>query len=60
MRNRDRGSDAALMRAFAARELGAAEDLYGRFASRIYGLGIVMLGSDAAAQDLVQDTFVKR
>ncbi|MEP7032822.1 MAG: sigma-70 family RNA polymerase sigma factor [Actinomycetota bacterium] len=59
MRNRDRGSDAALMRAFAARELGAAEDLYGRFASRIYGLGIVMLGSDAAAQDLVQDTFVK-
>lgn len=47
------------MRAFAARELGAAEDLYGRFASRIYGLGIVMLGSDAAAQDLVQDTFVK-
>src|SRR5439155_25222934 len=47
------------MRAFAARERGAAEDLYDRFASRIYGLGIVMLGSDAAAQDLVQDTFVK-
>ena len=33
--------------------------LYDRFSSRIYGLGIVMLGSDAAAQDLVQDTFVK-
>jgi RNA polymerase sigma-70 factor (ECF subfamily) len=25
----------------------------------VYGLGIVMLGGDAAAQDLVQDTFVK-
>lgn len=47
------------MRAFSARGRGAAEDLYDRFASRIYGLGIVMLGSDAAAQDLVQDTFVK-
>jgi RNA polymerase sigma-70 factor (ECF subfamily) len=47
------------MRAFAARETGAAEALYERFAPRVYGLGIVMLGSDAAAQDLVQDTFVK-
>lgn len=47
------------MRAFLSREPRAAEELYGRFASRVYGLGIVMLGSDAAAQDLVQDTFVK-
>jgi RNA polymerase sigma-70 factor (ECF subfamily) len=47
------------MRAFSSREGGAAETLYERFASRVYGLGIVMLGSDAAAQDLVQDTFVK-
>jgi RNA polymerase sigma-70 factor, ECF subfamily len=52
-------SDAALMVAFAARDEGAAATLYQRFASRIYGLGIVMLGGDAAAQDLVQDTFVK-
>jgi RNA polymerase sigma-70 factor (ECF subfamily) len=51
--------DAALMRAFSRRDRGAAEELYGRFASRVYGLGIVMLGGDAAAQDLVQDTFVK-
>jgi RNA polymerase sigma-70 factor (ECF subfamily) len=51
--------DAALMRAFSGCERGAAEELYGRFASRVYGLGIVMLGGDAAAQDLVQDTFVK-
>ncbi len=47
------------MRAFAQRDPAAAEALYARFASRIYGLGIVMLGNDAAAQDLVQDTFVK-
>lgn len=59
VRSKGRGSDAALMRAFAAREPAAADELYGRFASRVYGLGVVMLGSDAAAQDLVQDTFVK-
>jgi len=47
------------MREFAARDQRAAEVLYERFASRIFGLGIVMLGNDAAAQDLVQDTFVK-
>ncbi len=59
VRTNDAGSDAALMRDFAAREAGAASELYSRFASRVYGLGIVMLGNDAAAQDLVQDTFVK-
>ena len=59
MRSTDLVDDAALMRAFAGCERGAAEELYGRFASRVYGLGIVMLGGDPAAQDLVQDTFVK-
>jgi RNA polymerase sigma factor (sigma-70 family) len=56
------GSDRAdqrLMRAFARRDPAAADELYRRFAGRIYGLGIVMLGGDAPAQDLVQDTFVK-
>jgi RNA polymerase sigma-70 factor (ECF subfamily) len=52
-------ADQRLMRSFAARDAGAANALYRRFAGRIYGLGLVMLGSDAAAQDLVQDTFVK-
>jgi RNA polymerase sigma-70 factor (ECF subfamily) len=47
------------MGAFSRRETAAAEELYDRFASRVYGLGIVMLGNDAMAQDLVQDTFVK-
>jgi RNA polymerase sigma-70 factor, ECF subfamily len=55
----DVDADQRLMRSFAARDPGAADSLYERFAGRIYGLGLVMLGSDAAAQDLVQDTFVK-
>lgn len=59
VRIREPESDAALMRRFARRDEGAAGALYERFASRVYGLGIVMLGGDAAAQDLVQDTFVK-
>ncbi len=59
MRFGDGASDASLMAGFARRDPGAADGLYERYASRIYGLGIVMLGNDAAAQDLVQDTFVK-
>jgi RNA polymerase sigma-70 factor, ECF subfamily len=59
MMTREPEQDAELMRAFARREQSAADVLYERFASRIYGLGVVMLGGDAAAQDLVQDTFVK-
>jgi len=47
------------MTAFVGREERAASVLYDRFSSRIYGLGIVMLGTNQAAQDLVQDTFVK-
>jgi RNA polymerase sigma factor (sigma-70 family) len=47
------------MRAFGKRDPASAEVLYARFAPRIYGLGIVMLGNEAASQDLVQDTFVK-
>jgi RNA polymerase sigma-70 factor, ECF subfamily len=59
MRSQSLLGDASLMREFARQDASAAEELYARFASRIYGLGIVMLGNDAAAQDLVQDTFVK-
>ncbi|MGZ8578937.1 MAG: sigma-70 family RNA polymerase sigma factor [Actinomycetota bacterium] len=59
MRTTPDPSDIALVAAFAARDDGATGVLYDRFASRIYGLGIVMLGSDRDAQDLVQDTFVK-
>jgi RNA polymerase sigma-70 factor (ECF subfamily) len=51
--------DSDLMAAFAQREPGAAEELYRRFAPRIFGLGKVMLGDASRAEDLVQDTFVK-
>jgi RNA polymerase sigma-70 factor (ECF subfamily) len=47
------------MRAFARRDPSAANELYDRFAPRVYGLGMVMLGNAAQAEDLVQDTFVK-
>lgn len=47
------------MRAFARRDPRAADELYARFAPRVYGLGMVMLGNPAHAEDLVQDTFVK-
>ena len=59
VRTDEPSSDLALMADFAARRERAAGVLYDRFASRIYGLGVVMLGNDQAAQDLVQDTFVK-
>jgi RNA polymerase sigma-70 factor, ECF subfamily len=59
VRTDEPGSDLALMADFAARRERAAGVLYDRFASRIYGLGVVMLGNHQAAQDLVQDTFVK-
>lgn len=56
---RELDADQRLMRSFASGDQPAADELYRRFAGRIYGLGLVMLGSDSAAQDLVQDTFVK-
>ncbi len=59
MRIDEPGSDQALMAAFVGRDERAATMLYDRFSSRVYGLGIVMLGNHQAAQDLVQDTFVK-
>ena len=59
MREREGGSDAALMRAFASRDRSAAETMYDRYAPRVFGLGRVMLGDPTGAQDLVQDTFVK-
>jgi RNA polymerase sigma-70 factor, ECF subfamily len=58
-RERAGGADRELMRGFAAGHRAAGERLYDRYASRIFGLGLVMLGSEAAAEDLVQDAFVK-
>ena len=52
-------AETELLRAYAARDPHAARTLYERYASRVYGLGVVMLGDRAAAEDLVQDTFVR-
>ena len=59
MRDRDVRPDAKTMAAFARRDPDSARELYDRYASRVYGLGIVMLGNASGAEDLVQDTFVK-
>jgi RNA polymerase sigma-70 factor, ECF subfamily len=55
----ERDADARLMARFLQREPAAAATLYDRFASRIYGLGLVMLKNKTDAEDLVQDTFLK-
>jgi len=47
-----------LMDRFNRRDPLAARELYRRFAPRIYGMGKEMLGSQAEAEQLVQDTFV--
>jgi RNA polymerase sigma-70 factor (ECF subfamily) len=54
-----READRDIMRAFGDRDPAAAEELYRLFASRIYGLGLVLLRNQAEAEDLVQDTFLK-
>jgi RNA polymerase sigma-70 factor (ECF subfamily) len=47
------------MESFLRNEGDAARRLYDRYASRIYGLGLVLLRSKTDAEDLVQDTFLK-
>ena len=54
-----READAGLMIGLLRREPWAAEAFYDRYASRIYGLGFVLLGNKTDAEDLVQDTFLK-
>ena len=54
-----RAAEADLMESFLRNEGDAARRLYDRFASRIYGLGLVLLRSKTDAEDLVQDTFLK-
>ena len=47
------------MRDFIRKDPRAAQQMYERFAPRVFGLGLVMLGNPSQAEDLVQDTFVK-
>src|SRR6266516_4365615 len=51
--------DGALMTAFLQKEPDATRQLYDRFASRIFGLGLVLFRNRTDAEDLVQDTFLK-
>jgi RNA polymerase sigma-70 factor, ECF subfamily len=57
--NTARGADARLMAAFLRKDRSAANQLVDRYASRIYGLGFMLLGSKTDAEDLVQDTFLR-
>jgi RNA polymerase sigma-70 factor, ECF subfamily len=52
-------TDADMMDAFLRKEPAAADALYARYASRIYGLGLVLLRNKTDAEDLVQDTVRK-
>jgi RNA polymerase sigma-70 factor (ECF subfamily) len=52
-------ADATVMVAFREKASGAAEALYDRYASRVYGLGLVLLRNSTDAEDLVQGTFLK-
>jgi RNA polymerase sigma-70 factor, ECF subfamily len=54
-----RETDASLMASLLRKEPAAADALYARYESRIYGLGLVLLKNRADAEDLVQDTFLK-
>jgi RNA polymerase sigma-70 factor, ECF subfamily len=54
-----READASLMVGLLQKEPWAAAAIYDRYASRIYGLGLVLLGNKTDAEDLVQDTFLK-
>ena len=54
-----READASLMVGLLQREPWAAAAFYDRYASRIYGLGLALLGNKSDAEDLVQDTFLK-
>jgi RNA polymerase sigma-70 factor (ECF subfamily) len=51
--------DETLIEAFLRREPKAAGELYDRFSSRIFGMGMTMFRNRTDAEDLVQDTFLK-
>ncbi|MDQ2805398.1 MAG: sigma-70 family RNA polymerase sigma factor [Chloroflexota bacterium] len=52
-------SDADLMAAVCRQESAALQELYDRYFRRAYALALRMLGNGAAAEDCVQDVFLK-
>jgi RNA polymerase sigma-70 factor (ECF subfamily) len=53
----DRATDADLLGRIAARDRGAFETLYRRYARPLYGLALRMLGDRGRAEDAVQEAF---
>jgi RNA polymerase sigma-70 factor (ECF subfamily) len=52
--------EAALLARVATGDRGGPlEELYSRYESRLYGLGLRLLGDQGLAQELVQETFVR-
>ena len=52
--------DAKLIARVAGGDLGhPLEELYDRYAGRLYGLGLRVLGDPGLAEELVQETFVR-
>jgi RNA polymerase sigma-70 factor (ECF subfamily) len=52
--------DAALLAQIAGGDLGRPlEELYDRYAARLHGLGLRLLGDPGLAEELVQETFVR-
>jgi RNA polymerase sigma-70 factor, ECF subfamily len=55
-----RAEDADLLARVAGGDLGhPLEELYDRYAGRLYGLGLRLLGDPGLAEELVQETFVR-
>jgi hypothetical protein len=55
-----RAEDANLLARVAGGDLGhPLEELYDRYAGRLYGLGLRLLGDPGLAEELVQETFVR-
>lgn len=59
-RGAGRADDADLVALVAAGDRGAPlEELFARYAPRVYGLGLRLLGERGLAEELVQETFVR-
>jgi RNA polymerase sigma-70 factor (ECF subfamily) len=54
------GAESSLLGRVAEGNLGdALESLYDRYARRVYGLGLRLLGDTSLAEEMVQETFVR-
>ena len=49
----------ALLRATSAGDLRAFEALYGRTSAKLYGICLKVLGNEAEARDVLQDTYIR-